>query len=126
MSPMLFAYHFWHRWASTTFGPASANDLPNRAARVAEEAIELAQCEGVPQAQVQKILERVYSRPKGERRQEAAGVFATLIIYAKAAKIDLWRVLNSEQQRVEKTDPEVFRAKQREKFAAGTDLVPPP
>lgn len=124
-SPMKWAAHHCSKWVVDTYGQASFDDKRNRAARVAEEGIELGQAEGVDQVQAQAILDRVYSRPVGQPRQEAAGVLFTLIVYAKSAKIDLWRALNAEYKRVTSKDPMIFRMKQREKFAAGTDLVQP-
>lgn len=112
-------------WVEKTYGQASLEDLRNRGARIAEEGVELAQCEGVPLEQMRAIVERCYSRPAGDPKQETAGVFFTLLVYVHQKKFDLLRILRTEVERVERKDPEVFRAKQREKFAAGTDLVLP-
>lgn len=113
------------KWVSDTFGPASLSSLPNRAARVCEEGVELAQSEGVTKETALAIVERAYSRPVGEPRQEAAGVIFTVFAYAEAKDFSLLRALADELRRVKAKDPELFRDKQREKFAAGTDLVAP-
>lgn len=113
------------KWVAETYGVASYNDLRNRAARVAEEGVELAQSEGVPKEQVLAIVERCYSRPVGDPRQEGAGVLFTVMVWSHAKGVSLIRDLSRELKRVKAKDPEHFRAKHREKFAAGTDLVPP-
>lgn len=112
-------------WVSATFGLQSLEDLPNRAARVAEEGVELAQSEKVPKEQVLAIVERAYSRPAGEPKQEAAGVIFTIFAYAHAKGFSLLSALSRELKRVRSKDPEIFRAKQREKYVAGTDRIAP-
>lgn len=124
-SPMKRWRYRCAEWVAKTYGQASLEDLRNRSARVAEEGVELAQSEGVPLEQMRAIVERCYMRPPGDPRQETAGVFFTLLVYVHQKKFDLLRILRTEVERVERKDPEEFRAKQREKFAAGTDLVPP-
>src|SRR4051812_11277389 len=49
-------------WAVRSFGPIALN-RDERAARMAEEAVEVAQVEGVPLDVMQRITARVYSRP---------------------------------------------------------------
>lgn len=112
-------------WVQGVYGQASLHNQDNRAARFVEEAIELAQAQGLGKDVIAKILERAYSRPAGRIGQEVAGSFFTLLVYCYVAKIDLWLETLEEVERVEELDPEVFRAKHREKWAAGTDLVPP-
>lgn len=112
-------------WVERTYGAASLHNLDNRVARIVEEAVELGQAQGLDQQMVERIVHRAYSRPKGEVRQEAAGVLFTFLVWAKVAGVNIWRELRTEVERVERKDPEFFRAKQRDKFAAGTDLIPP-
>ena len=65
------------QWAIETFGNIARN-RDERAARLVEEAIELAQAEGVPLDVVQKIASHVYSKPAGDPVAELQGVALTL------------------------------------------------
>lgn len=115
-------------WVQETFGDKSLFDRRNRSARLMEEAVELAQVEGVDEEQALKIVRRAYSRPAGERDQEIAGVYFTFLVYCYAA--GKWpdmvaELTKQELERVIAKGPKTFRAKQREKFEAGTDLIEP-
>lgn len=115
-------------WVQDTFGDKSLFDRRNRAARFAEEAVELAQAEGVDEQQMLKIVLRAYQRPVGEVEQEVAGSLFTFLVYCYAAGV--WpakavHLCKLELDRCLTLGPEPFRAKQRDKFAAGTDLVEP-
>ncbi len=112
-------------WVAGTYGRASLMDRKNRAARVVEEALELFQSEGGTPEEADKIAKRTFSRPVGEPRQEAAGVQFTLLAYGYAANIDPVEACAEEVARVTAMPVEHFRAKQREKFAAGTDYAQP-
>lgn len=115
-------------WVKQTFGDKSLYDLRNRSARLMEEAVELAQVEGVDEEQALKIVRRAYSRPAGKRSQEIAGTYFTFLVYCYATGVwpDLAAYWTSDElKRCRDKGPEAFRAKQREKFEAGTDLVPP-
>lgn len=109
-------------WVMRTFGSAVATDVKERAARVAEEAIELAQVEGISAEMVKAIVDRVYARPPGDARQEVAGVEFTLAVYAFVREIDPEIELVKELQRVEGMPPEHFRKKHREKQEAGITI----
>ncbi len=107
-------------WVIRTFGEALFTDRRERAARVVEEAIELAQAEGLNLLEVDLISMRVYSRPAGEVSQEAAGLSVCLLAYADTAGMDLDAVTLTEIERIESVPVEKFRRKQAEKAAAGT------
>lgn len=114
------------RWVQETYGDKSLFDVKNRAMRVAEEGVELAQAEDVTREQMLAIVERAYSRPAGEPRQEFAGVGFTWLVYSYAKHmVDPVQPVIDELRRVETIDSEYFRAKHREKFAAGTDISEP-
>lgn len=112
-------------WVRTTYGADSLMDRKNRAARVFEEACELLQAEGGDLVLAQAIVARCYSRPLGEPLQEAAGVQFTLLMHAWAAQYDPLLECERELQRVLAMPAAHFRAKQKEKFDAGTDLALP-
>ena len=108
-------------WVRSAFGDAAMIDRWERAARVLEEAIELAQSQGMSEPDVARIAYRTFSRPIGQPHQEAAQVMVTLLAWAASAGVDLDSVTAEEIERIEQ--PEVMariRAKQAEKAAAGT------
>lgn len=72
-------------WCENTFGAESAGDRRKRVLRFLEESLELFQAEGGDMEQASALLERVYSRPPGNPRQEVGGVSVTLLSYCSAA-----------------------------------------
>lgn len=106
-------------WAVRSFGPVAKNS-DERAARLAEEAIEIAQCEGVPLDVIVKIAERVYSRPAGEKWQEIGGTGIALLAYAENAGLGLDVCVFREWERVQTKSAEWWAMKHAEKVAAGT------
>lgn len=72
-------------WCETIFGAESARDPGKRVLRFLEEALELFQAEGGDMEKASALLERVYSRPAGNPRQEVGGVSVTLLSYCSAA-----------------------------------------
>lgn len=107
-------------WLLKNFGENIATSRPERAARILEEAAELAQAEGVTPGQASRIVSRAYERPAGEPRQEAAGVTTTLLAWAGVTGTDLLAVANAEMDRVEKIPVDDMRRKHDEKVQAGT------
>jgi hypothetical protein len=73
-------------WAVEMFGPAAKN-RDERAARVVEEAIELAQACGLPPDVVTKIVNRVYAKDHGDLRGEFGQL--QMVLYAFAANENL-------------------------------------
>lgn len=73
------------RWVRDAFGPETMEHLDERAARVLEEAVELAQTMGVTKTTANKIVEYVFSRPPGKWAQEIGGVGITLLACSEAA-----------------------------------------
>ena len=72
------------RWMIATFGAAVAGDHVERGHRFVEEAIELAQANGVTKEDVLRLVDYVYSRPVGELRQEIGAVLITLAALCNA------------------------------------------
>lgn len=112
------------RWSRTCFGDEVTMDRKERALRVLEEAIELAQAEGIEINQASNLVGYVYSRPPGEPAQELGGVRLTCLVYAVAAGLSADVAERVELERVLAKDPEVFRQRNREKTAAGVGRVP--
>lgn len=109
---------FVHR----VWGKKAMASLPERAARVVEEAVELGQAEDVPREAILAIIERVYSRPKGNPSEEAGDVMFTLLAYTETAGVDIESVLALRLERVEAIPVEDLRERHKQKRAAGTIL----
>lgn len=112
-------------WVSATFGKSVQDSRRERAMRVCEEGIELAQSEGLGFDVIQRLAVRVYDRPKGEPTQEGAGVGVTLFAWADAAGLDLRTIVLDELARV--SDPEVqvkCREKAKEKARFNLGMLP--
>lgn len=106
-------------WAVENFGPVARN-RDERAARLAEEAIEVAQAEGVPLEIVKRIAERVYSRPAGALGQEIGGLTITLDALAENAGLDAQAEGDRELARILALPKDWWTRKHAEKVAAGT------
>lgn len=70
-------------WAKRCFG-AQMDNLPERALRHVEEAIELCQAVRVPKEKVIECLEIVYAKPPGDPEQEMGGTLLTAFLFAAA------------------------------------------
>lgn len=86
-------------WASRVFGDPLINDN-ERAARVIEEAAEIAQCLGLSRERLDRIVDRTYNRPKGKIDQELGGMIITLETLAEYQNVNLREVAELEWQRV--------------------------
>lgn len=111
-------FEAWN-WARNTFGSVALL-RSERAARLIEEALELVQAEQLPRALVDKIADRVYSRPQGSVPQEIGGLAITLDVLAENIGIDVQVEAERELTRVLSLPPEFFQRKHAEKIAAGT------
>ena len=109
-------------WVESRLGTKILMDRKERAARLLEEALELAQAEGVPEILATNLARRVYDRPVGEPRQEAAGVGVCYLAYCHATDLAPLDVVAEEMTRVEGVDPAVTRARHDFKAAAGLAL----
>jgi hypothetical protein len=106
-------------WAAATFGQGVAGDLGERAKRVAEEAIELAQAEGVPADALHALIAHVYAKAPGKYWQEAGGVGVTLLAYCERRGFSAESCEREEVARITSLGRDHFRARQNAKAAAG-------
>lgn len=93
------------------FGLQALISKTERAKRVVEEALELAQAVGVDQEECMLIMEHVFFRPVGEISQEHAGVMVSLLASAVANDLDLEAVTQEEIKRVWSIPEDVLQAK---------------
>lgn len=105
-------------WALENFGPVAAN-RDERAARLLEEAIEIAQIQGLSIPLIQRIAEHVYSRPPGRLGQEIGGVAITLEALAENAGFSVEEEAGHELARILALPKEWWKRKHAGKVAAG-------
>jgi len=106
-------------WVRKVFDEATATNAPERALRLVEEAIELAQVCGVDAAALHRLVDYVFNRPVGEPSQEIAGCMVTLYSAAHALGVDADEAFERELSRIQQ--PEVIdrvRRRQKEKREA--------
>lgn len=114
------------KWVTSRFGRRCLLDPKERAMRLLEEALELAQAEDIELFDVSRLGVHVYSKPKGERWQEAAGVAVTFIAYCRARRFNLLKIADREVTRIENTDYAVSRGKHALKVHAGLAIEAKP
>lgn len=107
-------------WVTSTFGPGPIDDKRERALRLVEEALELAQSMGLEQGKALALVGYVYGCEPGELRQELGGVMLTALAAAECLDLDAGNACELELARVE--SPETVakcRRKQEEKKHRG-------
>lgn len=107
-------------WATRAFGK-QMTDLPTRALRVAEEAIELTQAKDVSREMMHKLVDAVYDRPKGDEAQEIGGVMMTITLYAAALGSDPDNYFQRELRRVLAKPVAHFVQRNQEKIDLGLE-----
>jgi hypothetical protein len=108
-------------WGIRCFGEEHIFDSKVRALRLVEEAVEFAQAVDAPQDQCAKLIEYVYSRPKGNPDQELGGVGVTVLVAASSRRKDFLSLVEAEVKRVESKPTEHFTQRNRAKLEAGFD-----
>ena len=112
-----------HDWVWRALGPTVATDPRERAKRVLEEAIELAQAEGIPDREAIAVVNHVYRRPVGEPSQEAAGVGFCWIAYCEAKNFQGISLVIKELERIDTPEMiENVRLKHDMKVQAGISM----
>lgn len=107
-------------WIRTRVGEANAHRR-ERAMRLLEEAVELAQAEGITETQVSRQSGYVFARPVGIPEQEAAGVAVCLLGWCAAVGVKLNDIALREIERIEAKPLEQIRGSLARK--ADADLV---
>ena len=106
-------------WVRRAFGDETMLRPDERAARVLEEATELAQACGVPEATAEKIRAYVYARPVGDPAQEVGGVGLTLLACCGTLGISADKAESDEVARVLAKPLEHWNRRWQEKSKAG-------
>jgi hypothetical protein len=107
------------QWAERCFGRAVVMDRRERVTRILEEAIELAQAEGLGRDLVARLTERVYAKPSGDPRQELGGLGVCVLVYAEAAGVSADAIEAAEIEAITAREPAYFRQRQNAKAAMG-------
>lgn len=111
-------------WVSKCFGDEALFDERERAMRVLEESLELAQSCGVELAGALKAATVVYGRPPGRCSQEIAGVGIALLAMAECETTALEDAIGDELFRIEMLPVDHFCDRQREKAKLGISREP--
>ena len=106
-------------WTIKTFGAAGPITAKERALRLLEEAVELAQSEGVSRDVVSRIADRAFGRPPGMPLGEAAQVALTLWGYCEHHGWKPADLAQLELRRVETISAEDWTARNNSKKIAG-------
>ena len=106
-------------WAIRAFGIATVSNPKERALRVLEEAIELAQSEGILKHMVDHCADVVYGRPIGLANQEIGGVLVTTAVYCSCHNLDMEEVFIQELDRILSKPLEHFAKRFQEKIDLG-------
>jgi hypothetical protein len=103
--------HRLRNWVESRLGKR-AMARHERAMRMLEEAIELAQALGVSQSDARRIWIHVYSKPPGAPEQELGGAALTLLACAEGCGFTLSHCAEKELCRIESLPQEKFRKRQ--------------
>lgn len=110
--------HHMLAWAHRVFGETALR-RDERALRFAEEALELAQAEGVGRETMLRLVERVWSRPSGDRVREFDQACATLETYGALAGLTVEGGAMREWMRVQSLDENDLRRRHEIKVGQG-------
>ena len=97
---ILILQHRVAQWVKERIGP-KAMAPAERAMRLLEEALELAQAHGIDMEMVRRQTEHVYGREPGEPKQEAGGVAVCLLGWCAAVDFPFLDVARAEVERIE-------------------------
>ncbi|NJM13393.1 MAG: hypothetical protein HC889_17345 [Synechococcaceae cyanobacterium SM1_2_3] len=106
-------------WVTCNFGTALMVDPVERAARVLEEAVELAQASGVPCDRCHRLVDRSFSRPTGEIQIEAAQVGVAILTFCEMLQVDFNVIVGTEIERIHSFPVDYWRDRQNAKAAVG-------
>jgi hypothetical protein len=102
-------------WGIRAFGLAHMTNRIERSARFLEEACELVQAIGLPEATAQRVLAHVYTKPSGRPTQEFGGVGVTQLALAHCIGVSADECELREIMRVESMPVEHWARRNRDK-----------
>lgn len=110
------------QWVRQMFGENSASDIKERAMRLLEEAIEVAQSVGIEERHVCKLAAHVYDAPAGDPQQELGGVGVCALAFAAAIGVSCDYREELELKRIQSKTREHFASRHQVKVDAGVAL----
>lgn len=119
VEPRLIRLGSVYNWVITYFGRGVATNTKERAKRLLEEAIELAQCENISLEEVNLLAKHVFAKPIGEPAQEVGGIGVTLLAYCASKRLDPEEEEQREIDRIWLKPVGYFRARHQRKVDAG-------
>ena len=108
-------------WVRSRFGDSNMKPI-ERAARLLEEAIELAQAEGMSATDAHRLTDFVYDKPAGEPKQEIGGIGVCLLAWGAATGENIWTLTRNELARIEAKSAEHFHERHKIKSDAGVAM----
>ena len=105
-------------WVKTRIGEAHMQPR-ERAMRLLEEALELAQAEGITEDMIRDQAEHVFCRPAGTPVNEAGGVAICLLGWCASTNSQLLSIIASEIMRIENKPIDQIRGSLARKADAG-------
>ena len=105
-------------WVSSRLGK-DHNSPQERAMRLLEEVVELAQSEGIPLELVTEQVKHVYGRPWGTPEGEAPGVAVCLYGYCASRGMQLTEIAQRELERIQSLPQESIQKSLQRKVDAG-------
>lgn len=117
----IFIQRLLYDWVRRCFGVEVNHNLHERGLRLVEEVLELCQTStpSITPELLHKLVDEVYSRPKGEIEQEFGGVMVCTYVMATALGINPNESLEREVRRLMDLPPEKFTKRNEEKHAKG-------
>ena len=111
-------------WAIRCFTKEHVYNIPVRALRINEEAIEFAQACLVSREKMHKLVDAVYNRPKGEVKDEVTHLLMTTVVFCAAHGLDPEQLLEDEVSRVLSQPPDRWIKRNTEKNILGFGIDP--
>lgn len=112
-------------WGVRCFGIGHMSDLPLRALRMVEEAVETGQSLGLSRALLHLLVEEVYKRSRGETAQEIGGTVLTTRMLCWSIGSDPEELYLREIRRCLGKTPQEFAARNQYKIDVGLTAAPP-
>jgi hypothetical protein len=113
------------RWIETRLGMPNVHPR-ERAMRLLEETVELAQAEGITREMVERQVQHVYGRPASTPEEEGGGVAVCFLGWCASRGMTMMEVAQEEVDRIEKKPVEEIRASLARKANAGLVFTTPP
>lgn len=96
------------------FGRKNVTTIQTRVFRFLEEAVELAQSLGCTEEEARRVVNYVFTRPKGDPAQEVGGTLVTLAVMCEALGLNMESCAENEYRRILSKTEEI-RARNKSK-----------